>query len=226
MPVGQLLANVTIKSQQSLSRKDQTLPRRRKLTRPSANWLPIAQKSDLISGIHPDDLDALEFRSITDSVDPASTTTESLARIHESTAPLHRFKCSTLKPSTPNLFVKGDTFCHMVSKTLRYQSCFNLMRKLLSTISMKNLVRIFRLNTIMRKTWFILHRIAIFEWIEMMPAVFADCHVWIDISCWFSIKVQSTRLPISAKHLTVAPLWSYSNKILSHGLQTTISQCW
>ena len=47
-----------------------------------------------------DNSDALELSPITDTMDPSSAITESLARILEFTAPANRFDYSTLEPST------------------------------------------------------------------------------------------------------------------------------
>ena len=70
------------------------------------------QKANLISVAYPEnDLDTLEISPITDTVDPTSTITESLARFHEFTAPADEFDYSTfnsLAHSPPHTDLRMD----------------------------------------------------------------------------------------------------------------------
>ena len=61
--------------------------------------LSAQQKSTLQSFSDSTCLDKLDFSPIIDTVDPSSTITESLARIHKLTASSDSFDYSSLKPS-------------------------------------------------------------------------------------------------------------------------------
>ena len=87
------------------------------------------------------DSDRLDFSPITDTVDPTSTITESLARLHEFTASSDSSDYSSLKISLPSPVIGRDMT--LGSEHSRYQSRLN--RKLLpiffgfSNISVLNL---------------------------------------------------------------------------------------
>ena len=89
---------MTIKRQQPLSRN---IAKQKQVDK-AQRKLFSQKKSVLISvtDSSSENSDALEFSLIMDTVDPSSTTTESLARIHEFTAPAVAFDYATLKPST------------------------------------------------------------------------------------------------------------------------------
>jgi len=73
--------------------------------------------------------DTLERSHITDTVDPTSTITESLACFYEFTAPADKFDYSTIQPSSPRPLLGRDHFCHLGTESLRYQSHLNEGRK-------------------------------------------------------------------------------------------------
>jgi len=170
-----LLVNAKTKRKRSLSRKGKTLPNRKKLTMLSKNYLPNRKLKNSITNSVSENSDALGISPITDIVNPSSIITDPLARIHEFTAPADKFDYSTLKPSSPTLTVGEGTFTHMGSESLRYHLRCN------EYTAFHNLQ-----ESPCAPILFIhdLHKDAVcsppninVQWIGLMPAALADCHV-------------------------------------------------
>ena len=103
--------------------KRQTIARQKK-TGKAQRKFSAQQKSILNSFIDSIvDLDKLDFSPITDTLDPTSTITKSLARLHEFTASSDSFDYLSLKPSLPTSVIGGDM--PVGSENSGYQSHFN-----------------------------------------------------------------------------------------------------
>jgi len=109
-------STVTLSKRQALAQHKKTEKAQRKL---SANQKSILNSfTDSIL-----DSDKLDFSPITDTVDPTSTITESLAHLHEFIASSDSFDYLSLKPSITTSMIGGDMF--LGSENSRYRSRFN-----------------------------------------------------------------------------------------------------
>ena len=110
-------STAALSKRQALAQQNKTEKAQRKL---SVQQIPILN-------FFPDsilDSDKLDFSPITDTVDPTSTITESLARFHESTASSESFDYSSLKSFLPTSVNGGDTM-PLGSENSCYESRFN-----------------------------------------------------------------------------------------------------
>jgi len=109
-------STVALSKRQALAQHKETEKAQRKLSAQQKSILNSSTDSIL-------DSDKLDFSPITDTVDPASTITESLAHLHEFIASGDRFDYSSLKPYLPTSMIGGDM--PLGSENSRCESSFN-----------------------------------------------------------------------------------------------------
>jgi len=115
------------------------------------------------------DSDKLDFSPVTDTVDPTSTITESLAHLLEFTASSDSFDYSSLKPSLPTSVIGEDM--PLGSENSRYQSHFN---KNAAFRNFNDTPHAPVGPSANNQTLFIHRQTLISEWIGQMPAVLDD----------------------------------------------------
>jgi len=109
-------STVALAKRQALAQQKKADKAQRKLFAQQKSNLNSSTDSILIS-------DKLDLSPISDTVDPTSTITESLAHLHEFTASSDSFYYSSLKPSLPTSVIGGDM--PLGSENSRYQTRFN-----------------------------------------------------------------------------------------------------
>jgi len=92
---------VALSKRQALAQQKKTEKAPRKLSAQQKSIFNSSTDSIL-------DLDKLDFSPITDTVDPTSTITESLAHLHEFTASSDSLDYSSPKPFFPTSIIGGD----------------------------------------------------------------------------------------------------------------------